>query len=371
MFHPRHTRESIPKFWCKTSTFVSTLYLVACSEKAPSESCPPLDSEVKQAIVNGTAVELYLGLGSEDIRAIVAIRDGDGPRAALCAGALVRPDRVLTSAHCLVMQSPRVQIELADTVQRFASVVNADAHPELDVALMTISPPLSAEEQQAIHPLAAGFNLAQTNWVGERVELAGYGVSELGQPDGLRFAVESVFELNDTKIRVNGWHRSGACEGDSGGPLLIRDAAGRPTVAGVLSTGSASCVERDSYIRADKFAAWLESLLGATTRDPPECGAISEGGRCLFGSALNCVGGELVSQACDGGCGWDTAQRAFGCVALEKDPCAGAGSQGICRGSRGLTCDAGKLNNVDCAPCSECLYSPQTGLPECVRSSSE
>jgi hypothetical protein len=273
VLHPRHTRASIPKFWGKTSTFVSTLHLVACGETAPSELCPPLDGEVKQAIVNGTAVELYLGLGSKDIRAIVAIRDGDGPRAALCTGALVRPDRVLTSAHCLAMQSPRVQIELPDTVHRFATVVSADAHPELDVALMTISPPLSAEEQQASHPFAVGFDLAQTNWVGERVELAGYGVSELGQADGLRFAVESVFELNDTKIRVNGWHRSGACEGDSGGRLLIRDAAGRPTVAGVLSTGSASCVEHDSYIRADKFATWLESLLDATTRDRADCGA--------------------------------------------------------------------------------------------------
>jgi secreted trypsin-like serine protease len=64
---------------------------------------------------------------------------------------------------------------------------------------------------------------------------------------------------------VDGEGRTGACAGDSGGPLLVADSSGQARVAGVLDRGSADCLGLDLYTRIDALADWIErvSALGA------------------------------------------------------------------------------------------------------------
>ena len=69
-----------------------------------------------------------------------------------------------------------------------------------------------------VRPLAISSLPLGTEWIGEGVEVAGYGLTGSGAPDGLSFAVEMFAEVTPVKLRIDGLGRSGACEGHSGGP---------------------------------------------------------------------------------------------------------------------------------------------------------
>lgn len=342
--------------------------LLSCEASVGEVTCSPDSTQTSQPIINGTSNEVYLGLGQEDIAAIVSIAEGTWPTGLLCTGVLVRSNWLLTGAHCLVMVDPVVEIHTDANTTIRAKVTQTVAHPSLDVALVSIEPGVAVEGADPVRPFAVGLGTAQTDWVGQRVELAGWGLTESGAPNGLRFAVESVVELNDTKIRVHGLGRSGACEGDSGGPMLIRGTDGRPTVAGILSTGSASCLERDSYIRGDLIAEWMPSILPAETEAPIVCGAITKAGRCLYGSESHCVDGALITTHCgdEQVCGWSKALQRYDCMTPVGDPCKGYGSSGLCDHQIAYSCEAGKLSAVDCGPCSICQYDPTSGQPACI-----
>ncbi len=75
---------------------------------------------------------------------------------------------------------------------------------------------------------------------------------------------ERVTSVEESFIITDGAGVSGACNGDSGGPLLTRDASGELQLAGVLSGGSASCTGVDEYVRADAIADWATARIEAT-----------------------------------------------------------------------------------------------------------
>src|SRR5512133_278052 len=194
--------------------------LAGCRADNGDTVCPPDESRAAQAIVRGTPSESLLGLGPEDKRAIVAMRDGQWPTGMLCTGVLVRSNWMLTGRHCLAMANPVVDISQASESVISAKIVDSIPHPTLDVALVEIEPGAPTAGVAPVRPLCVGLDTEGVDWVGQRVELAGYGITESGAPDGLHYAVETVFELNDLKIRVDGFAISGACEGASGGPWI-------------------------------------------------------------------------------------------------------------------------------------------------------
>ena len=348
----------------RESTVLFLLGLSACGSD-DAATCTDGEASLEQSIVNGAVEERYLALGAEDVAAIVAVSSGEPPQLALCSGVLITPEWVLTSAHCLQMEAPGVMLSTDAGGSLRAAVIERIAHPELDVGLLQIESVRGGTVP--LRPLAVVTSSDRLELAGERVELAGFGVTESGTPQGLRFAVEPVVELTATLIRVNGAGRSGACLGDSGGPLIVRNIQGEPAVAGVLSSGSASCVGFDTYVRTDVIADWILSLTHEPREPQRACGRIDEHGACFFGSALRCVDGVLVSERCvDGGrCGWKTDVSVFACVAPADDTCRGAGSAGVCDGNVALSCPDGVVSVLDCGPCGACGYAPTSGAPRC------
>ena len=340
-----------------------------CGASSHDTPCPDL-AQASQSIVFGTSGDSFLGLSAADIAAVVKITNGPWPAGAICTGVLVRPGWVLTGAHCLAMANPFVEIHPSPDVIHVSNIVSTIVHPTLDAALLAIEPLAQLDGSTPQHPMAVGLDTTNTDWVGQRVEIAGFGITESGRPDELRFAVESVSELADTRILVDGFGRSGACEGDSGGPMLVRGVDGRPTVGGILSAGSASCVGHDSYVRADLLVDWLASNLPAESLSPIDCGTIPESGSCLFGVALRCLDSRLVVDECgrDEVCGWDSGSAGFACVAIAVDPCQGVGSIGACADGDAAICTAGELVRTSCGRCGACVYAPTTGLPHCLQS---
>jgi hypothetical protein len=202
-----------------------------------------------QAIMGGSAA-LDAGAPGDIEDSIVAIESMNGNL--LCTGTVVATGRVLTAAHCRRDEPLRLRIPATGGD---VAVQRAIVHPSLDIMVIDFDAG------------AAGFGSVLVlsrvetgiGWVGRRVALAGYGRTEAGSTGDLRFVEETVTRESAAELAVDGAGASGACEGDSGGPLLVFDGGGA-RVEGVLSRGSASCRGIDVYTRTEPVAAWLDAV---------------------------------------------------------------------------------------------------------------
>ena len=333
--------------------------------------CPGTTSE---ALVNGSSAESYLGLSHETTRAIVAVVDRDeGPDAGgpLCSGTFVAPSWVVTAGHCLEIASPAVTIAGdATTPSVTLPVVSSVRNPDVDVALLQVDasalPDAAASAGTGLAPISVGGARAALLARGDAVEMAGYGLTETSILGSLRFLVESITTIDSISITVSGFGASGGCDGDSGGPLLVRAADGSVEIAGVLSTGSASCTEEDIYERLDGIQGWVQSVTGAYTSGDRACGTITTAGRCLNDVAVWCASGQLEALDCSGvdACGWSGPAAGFRCVPSAADPCQGVDSVGACRDDVALQCIHGNLQQRPCG-CSTCRLDGATGAPVC------
>ena len=261
-------------------------------------------------------------------------------------------------------------------------------HPTADVALFQVD--FSAASFGDEHPAPDAPSLDATSFdisplslpsaeltrlvPGVAVELAGYGLDEQGGAGALRYLVEQVVAISHLQVTVAGFGRSGACDGDSGAPLLMRE-NGSLVVSGVLSGGSLGCLYEDDYLRtdADQIRAWIQGIVGTTHAGLPsshECGSITEQGRCLYGSALWCDSGTLIAEPCGDGraCGWSSAESGYRCSALEA-PCSGIDEVGECRNGQAIRCVRGKTQATSCNGCATCQVNGETGIPYCAASS--
>jgi hypothetical protein len=168
-------------------------------------------------------------------------------------------------------------------------------------------------------------------------------------------------------IVVDGHGRAGACIGDSGGPLLVRDADGRLAVGGVLSRGQASCTGKDSYLRGEVIRDWVNGETGAPPSSGEPCDRLDSTGLCRTGVAVWCDAGFVVGQACSAGtiCGWSNAAGGYRCVEPASDPCRGTTDLGACGARAVLRCDQGQLTSRACDCRSPCGWNPTSARFEC------
>jgi hypothetical protein len=274
----------------------------------------------------------------------------------------VAPGWLLTAAHCIL--SSDIQAVLAPGTSEEVSIPTGDSvlDEDRDLALLAVDEEIMQQSGATLLPMADSEDLAL---LPEWVEIAGHGVTEQGLEMGLRFVVESVYEIEEDSIRVTGGDISGACVGDSGGPLLMRSATGAAKVVGALSTGSATCVGKDRFSRVD-LAVELRDAIAEFAVEPSECGAITSAGACFGMLAVWCSGTTLDAESCDH-CGWSIADSGFRCVKAEEDPCEGLGSVGRCDGEFALTCVDGEVEATECeARCGvTCRRSQRNGQAAC------
>jgi hypothetical protein len=338
--------------------------LFGCSSPEPLfEACP---ATVEDALVNGATTDSYLGLSERESRAVVKVTNDRGEAAPVCSGAFVTPSWIVTAAHCLVIESAEVVVPGAQGAPpSVVRVREGIAHPDLDVALLRVDAPDDGFDSIPLGLPAPG---ARAVTVGDVVEIAGYGRTEDEAPGELRFLAEAVVAVEDDSVLVSGLGANGACDGDSGGPLLVRDGDGRPIVAGVLTSGSPSCIERDRYVRLDGIRPWFEETTGGFATNEAPCGGIGEEGRCLHGTALHCAGEALVAEQCAAGsrCGWDSDALGFRCVVPAEDPCLGVDSVGACQGDVAIRCEGGTLARTACTCGQTCRIDGRTGGPRCA-----
>lgn len=319
---------------------------IGCApETAPCAGAAP--------IVFGSPSERYLGLDPAQARAIVEILGTVDGEPARCSGVLVDARHVLTAAHCdLVLAADDGRIVIGGE-ERGASL---ERHPELDLMVAT----LDEDAPGSIAPLAPLRGEVDPSWIDRVAVIAGFGRDERGAAGVLRFAAERVIEVGAEDVVVDGEGESGACDADSGGPLLARDVDGVVRVVGTLTSGSLSCRARGRYVRLDAARGWLDGRIAPPETSP--CGTLGETGACFEGRAIRCEGERTVAETCET-CGW-SGEAGFRCIGA--DACGGIDARGTCDGDRALRCDRGALVAVECADCGRgCAHDPATWSVRC------
>ena len=320
--------------------------------------------------MGGASVESYLQLSDAQSNAVVELVQASDPVATLCSGTWVAPGWLLTAAHCTGVDELAVAVKAASGSRMVVSAEAIERRDDGDVALVRVAKD-AFEGAAAWEPIGIASGRSELA-PGARVEIVGFGLDGDGEAGERRFRVEVIAELNDREVVLDGLGRGGACAGDSGGPLLIRDRDGRPAVVGVLTGGSATCLDKDRYTRVDGLAAWVAGLVdGPVGTNSVACGSIGEEGRCFFGAAVWCEAEVLSVEACELGrrCGWHAPSAGYRCLDPADDACDGVDSVGTCFGSLAQRCSAGSIEETACSACEVCRLSGNDGSPYCAPAS--
>lgn len=276
----------------KTKTAKSVLFImgvmasvgmVGCANPKDNASSIATASEQKlnsTGIIGGTDA-----VGSEDF-AKVTVLLVDAVQGAVCSGTLLATDTLLTAAHCVQSQPAALKVVfLADldalTAENKAQVVR-------DVTALEASPTYALHQDEEFNNgdiaivhfvggLASGYTTAlmaalpKPVKTGDKVLLAGYGNSVGGSEQSgagkLRSVETSIKNASYSKseILVEQSLGKGACHGDSGGPLFIRNRAGALVVAGVTSRGvddpSDTCGVSAAYTNVGFYVSWIKETV--------------------------------------------------------------------------------------------------------------
>lgn len=206
----------------------------------------------------------------------VMVLSRSGPTAGFCSGIVLSPDVILTAAHCVPSGADlRVHFRDENGKPVLLPVIATISHPgyvanavrgrqrSIDLALVRLASPLPDRFRSAV--IASAVPPAQE---GTEFRIAGFGVTREGVGASSGQLRVATVEARAPLSRVLLWTRdprhrgTGACTGDSGGPVF--EAASESVAALTLwsaGDGAARCGALTQSLWLAPERPWIVSVL--------------------------------------------------------------------------------------------------------------
>lgn len=302
--------------------YVLALLCISCTKTESS----PFVAERESAIIGGENETGYPAVGSLIEEGFLGLNPQHK-----CSSVLIKPDWVITAAHCL-KGDPDLKFSIgpdAKSGTRY-DIDETFTHPRYDdnpigslydVALIHLksSVPASKATPMPYNTMdLAAYAGASTLYVGYGSTSGTTSVLGLGRKRRTSVPIEHV----DLLTFSHAFDGTGVCFGDSGGPGLV-EMGGDLKVAGVVSAAFGCqggtcdpCSNGSKSTRIDRFADWIAAYVGDAFES---CATDTE--RCLCAAA--CASNGVCDNAV---CGQESCGEVLDCL---FDDCADS-SDGSC-----------------------------------------